>query len=118
MDKTKLILIGVAVVLVVVIGVLIYRIGIINERKGDLEAQMTARKEKVYKLLKQAEKYQKQNIKLLNEISDLHCTVDRLNEGIDKRDLQIKKIKQDVQANIDSYVSDSNRIGIFSDLIK
>lgn len=114
----KYIFAGACVAMAIVIGVLIYRMGIINERKGDLEAQMTARKEKVETLLKQAEKYQKQNIKLLSEISELHCTVDRLNEGIDKRDKQIKKIKQDVQTNIDSYVSDSNRIGIFSDLIK
>jgi uncharacterized protein HemX len=118
MDRTKLILIAVAVSLAITLAVVLYRMGITSQRTDVLKAEISLHKEKASEFVKQAKNKDKQNQRLLKEINGLQCEIEVIELRLINRNKQIYKLKQDVQDNINAYVADTNRIKLFTELIK
>lgn len=118
MDRLKLILIGVCVLLALLVVWQFYRMGVINERTADLKTEIALHKSNAQKFVKLSENRHKQNLRLLMDISDLQCEIEEVEKRLKQRETEIKKIRKDVQDNIDSYLVDTNRIKLFTDLIK
>jgi uncharacterized protein HemX len=118
MDRIKLILIAVAVSLAITLVVVFYRMGIAKERTSDIKTEIALHKANALELLKQAKNKDKQNQRLLKEINGLQCEIEVIELRLINRNKQIYKLKQDVQTTINAYVADTNRIKLFTELIK
>jgi uncharacterized protein HemX len=118
MDKTKLILIAVAVSLAITLAVVFYRMGIINQRTSDIKTEIALHKANALEFVKQAKNKDKQNQRLLKEINGLQCEIEVIELRLTQRNKQLDKIRADVQTNINAYAIDSNRIKLFTELLK
>ena len=118
MDRIKLILIAVAVSLAITLAVVFYRMGIINQRTSDIKAEIALHKANALEFVKLAKNKDKQNTRLLKQINGLQCEIEVIETRLINRNKQIYKLKQDVQDNINAYVADTNRIKLFTELIK
>lgn len=116
--NVKYILIGVCVVLAVVVAVLFYRMGITNERTDVLKAEISLHKANALEFVKLAKNKDKQNQRLLKEINTLQCDIEVVEQRLKQRNKQLDKIRADVQDNINAYAIDSNRIKLFTELLK
>ena len=118
MDRTKLILIAVAVSLAITLAVVFYRMGIINQRTSDIKTEIALHKANALEFVKQAKNKDKQNTRLLKQINGLQCEIEVIETLLINRNKQIYKLKQDVQTTINAYVADTNRIKLFTELLK
>ena len=116
--NVKYILIGVCVVLAVVVAVLFYRMGITNERTDVLKAEMSLHKANALEFVKLAKNKDKQNQRLLKGINTLQCDIEVVEQRLKQRNKQLDKIRADVQDNVNAYAIDSNRIKLFTELLK
>ena len=116
--NVKYILIGVCVVLAVVVAVLFYRMGITNERTDVLKAEISLHKANALEFVKLAKNKNKQNQRLLKEINTLQCDIEVVEQRLKQRNKELDKIRADVQDNINAYAIDSNRIKLFTELLK